>query len=140
MKKFLSLLVLSGILLFPGNGFAAPAKPITLPGPRETIGPSPVTALEKRRAIEDINALIIDSYRTRFDKILVELYKSIAISTKDDIAAQIQILTKVRSDLDDKLDALSDASVSENRKQILLGVYFYLKSEIEMKIRELQGK
>lgn len=49
------------------------------------------------------------------------------------------MLTKVRSDLDDKLDALADADVTENRKKILLGVYFYLKSSIEAQIKDLKA-
>lgn len=39
-------------------------------------------AAEKRQAIEDVNSLIIDSYRARLDRTLTELYDNIQVATK----------------------------------------------------------
>ncbi|MFZ4461142.1 MAG: hypothetical protein ACOYN2_00955 [Patescibacteria group bacterium] len=39
-------------------------------------------AAEKRQAIEDVNSLIIDSYRARLDRTLAELYDNIQVATK----------------------------------------------------------
>ncbi len=93
---------------------------------------------EKQKAIEDVNTLIIESYRAQLDRILEELFVTISTATKGNANPQIEVLTQLRNDLDARLDALSDTKVSENRKKILLWIYFYLKSRIETRIDELR--
>ena len=48
----------------------------------------------------------------------------------------MRALTRVRDDLDNRLDALEETNISSNRRKILTGVYFYLKTDIEEKIRD----
>jgi hypothetical protein len=96
--------------------------------------------LEQKRAVEEVNTLIIDSYRARLDQVLEELYANIAKASKGNRAAQVKALIIVRDDLDARLDAISEANVTANRKKILMGVYFYLKTNIDEKVRQIQEK
>lgn len=97
-------------------------------------------SLEQKQAMEEVNALIVDSYKTLLDKVLNQLYLNIREASKGDIGIQIRALSKVRDDLDKKLDSLEDEDITPNRKKILQGVYFYLKSNIELRIQVLQKK
>lgn len=95
---------------------------------------------EQKQAVEEVNALIVDSYKTLLDKVLDQLYLNIHEASKGDKGVQIRALSKVRDDLDKKLDGLEDENITPNRKKILQGVYFYLKSNVELKIQGLQKK
>lgn len=95
-------------------------------------------AQEQKAAVEEVNALIVDSYKTLLDKVLDQLYTNIAQASSGDKGVQIRALSKVRDDLDKQLDKLEDGSITPNRKKILQGVYFYLKSNVEQKIKGLQ--
>ena len=97
-------------------------------------------AQEQKQAVEEVNALIVDSYKTLLDKVLDQLYLNINEASKGDKSVQIRALSKVRDDLDKKLDGLEDENITPNRKKILQGVYFYLKSNVELKIQGLQKK
>lgn len=88
--------------------------------------------------MEEVNALIVDSYKALLDKILGQLYANIAEASKGDRSVQILTLSKVRDNLDQKLDALDEQNITPNRKKILQGVYFYLKSNVELRIQSLQ--
>ena len=68
------------------------------------------------------------------------LYTNIRIAARGNIDIQIDSLSQVQSDLDDKLDSINASEMSENRKKILLGVHFYLKSNIEEEIERLKGE
>jgi hypothetical protein len=87
-----------------------------------------------------VNALIVDSYKTLLDKVLEQLYANVAEASRGDKSVQIRALTRVRDDLDKQLDGLEDENITPNRKKILQGVYFYLKSNVELKIQSLQKK
>ncbi len=146
MRSLLAALIFFVVLVSAPSALAANSKTTTkvvkpqiasVPDDKLVEKAEKAESVEKQRAIDDVNMLIIDSYKARLDKTLNELYDNIRIATKGDRDAQIKILTKVRADLDDKLDALADADVSENRKKILLGVYFYLKTSIEAQIHDL---
>ncbi len=97
-----------------------------------------IKAQEKKDAMEEVNALIVDSYKALLDKILGQLYANIAEASKGDRSVQILTLSKVRDNLDQKLDALDEQNITPNRKKILQGVYFYLKSNVELRIQSLQ--
>jgi hypothetical protein len=86
---------------------------------------------EQQRAVEEVNSLIIGSYKSRLDRVLDDLYNNIEVASKGSVTFQVSALQKVRDDLDERLDSLSEESVSPNRRKILTGVYFYLKSNIE---------
>lgn len=137
MKRF-ALFLLVFLSLGTSGAFAASTNTGSGMSGTVTVPETPKT-VEKRRAIEDVNALIIDSYRVQLDRILKELYENIRIATKGNADAQIKILDSVRSDLDNRLDTLSAGNVSGNRKKILMGVYFYLKSRIEARMEELKS-
>ena len=81
--------------------------------------------------MEEVNSLIIGSYKSRLDRVLDDLYNNIEEASKGSVIVEITALKKVRNDLDDRLDNLSEESISPNRRKILTGVYFYLKSNIE---------
>jgi hypothetical protein len=95
---------------------------------------------EQQQAVEEVNMLILDSYKTLLDKILDQLFINIAEASKGDKGIQVRALSKVRDNLDQKLDSLDEESITPNRKKILQGVYFYLKSNVEIKIQDLQKK
>lgn len=95
---------------------------------------------EQKEAVEEVNALIVDSYKALLDKVLEQLYANVAEASKGDRGVQVRALTKVRDDLDAQLDELENENITPNRKKILQGVYFYLKSNVEQKIRTLQKK
>jgi hypothetical protein len=133
--------IFAAILLSIGGGclscvYAAPNE-ITPPVKASS---ERVNALEQKRAVEEVNTLIIDSYRARLDQVLEELYANIAKASKGNRAAQVKALIIVRDDLDARLDAISEANVTANRKKILMGVYFYLKTNIDEKVRQIQEK
>lgn len=97
-------------------------------------------AQEQKAAVEEVNALILDSYKTMLDKVLNQLYTNIAEASKGNVSVQIKALSKVRDDLDKQLDRLEEEKITPNRKKILQAVYFYLKTNVEEKMRELRGK
>lgn len=97
-------------------------------------------AQEQKQAVEEVNALILDSYKTMLDKVLNQLYANIAEASKGNVSVQVKALSKVRDDLDKQLDRLEEEKITPNRKKILQAVYFYLKTNVEEKMRELQGK
>jgi hypothetical protein len=95
-------------------------------------------AQQKKEAVEEVNALIVDSYKALLDKILNQLYANIAEASRGNRSAQIDTLSKVRDNLVQKLDALEEQNITPNRKKILQGIYFYLKSSVESRIQGLQ--
>ena len=124
-------------LAFFAGAFVGSASAAT--APQKTVAPAPNTTAQQR-SVEEVNSLIIDSYRSRLDRVLDELYANIEIAAQGDDKISIRALTRVRDDLDDRLDALAEAKISSNRRKILTGVYFYLKSNIEEKMREMVGE
>ena len=130
IRYFLQTAVLSSIWAFflASTAFAAPSTPAPSVA-------SSNAAIEKQKAVEEVNSLIIGSYKSRLDRVLDDLYTNIEEASKGSVTFQITALQKVRDDLDEGLDGLSEESISPNRRKILTGVYFYLKSNIEGRIR-----
>ena len=93
---------------------------------------------DQNKASEDINTIIIDSYTARLDKVLQQLYINIDSASKGNKYLQIRALENVRNDLDTRLDAIADSKLSSNRKKILVGVYLYLKTDIELRIKNVE--
>lgn len=93
MRFISAVLVFAALAFFAPSAFAAvkPTARVQKPvaATVETKQVDTPEASEKKRAIEDVNTLIIDSYRNRLDKTLVELYDNIRIATKGDESAQI---------------------------------------------------
>lgn len=95
---------------------------------------------EKQKAIDDVNAFLIESYKIKLDKLLDDVYRSVRVASKDDPALQTLLLKRVLSEINAKMDSISDRGITPNRKKILLAVFSYLKSDIESKIRALGEK
>ena len=135
---YLLALLLGGIY---GVGSVSAATPaIRSTQPQKSIPTVTAEQSQKKKTMEEVNTLIIDSYRTRLDRVLEMLYTNIRIAARGNIDIQIDSLSQVQSDLDDKLDSINASEMSENRKKILLGVHFYLKSNIEEEIERLKGE
>ncbi|MDQ1344212.1 MAG: hypothetical protein QG650_932 [Patescibacteria group bacterium] len=95
---------------------------------------------EKQKAIDDVNAFLIESYKIKLDKLLDEVYRSVRVASKDDPALQTLLLRRVLSEIEAKMQSISERNITPNRKKILIAVFSYLKSDIESKIRALGGK
>jgi len=151
----LRTLVLGSIVLMtlPVSAWASQTKPqpqLLAVSNRSAVAPEDTAAKQKQQlalkaqeqkeAVEEVNALIVDSYKALLDKVLDQLYANVAEASRGDRSVQVRALTKVRDDLDKQLDGLEDENITPNRKKILQGVYFYLKSNVEQKIQTLQKK
>jgi hypothetical protein len=95
---------------------------------------------DQSKASEDLNTIIVDSYTARLDKVLQQLYINIDSASKWNKYLQIRALEKVRNDLDERLDIIAESKLSTNRKKILVGVYLYLKTDIELRIKNIELK
>jgi hypothetical protein len=132
ISSFLQIVILSSIWVFflASSTFAATNTPTSSAA-------SSNATVEQQKAVEEVNSLIIGSYKSRLDRVLDDLYFNIEEASKGSVTFQIAALQKVRDDLDEGLDWLSEESISPNRRKILTGVYFYLKSNIEGRIRAI---
>ncbi len=95
---------------------------------------------EKQKAMDDVNAFLIESYKIKLDKTLAEVYQSVRIATKDNPELQSLLLRRILSEIETKTTALSERTVSPNRKKILIAVFTYMKADVESKIRSLEEK
>ncbi|MFB0964820.1 MAG: hypothetical protein QMC36_03900 [Patescibacteria group bacterium] len=95
---------------------------------------------EKQKAIDDVNAFLIESYKIKLDKLLDDVYRSVRVAAKDDPALQTLLLKRVLVEIEAKMDSIAARTISPNRKKILLAVFSYLKSDVESKIRSLGEK
>lgn len=95
---------------------------------------------EKQKAIDDVNAFLIESYKIKLDKLLDDVYRSVRVAAKDDPALQTLLLKRVLSEIEVKMQSISDRNISSNRKKILLSVFSYLKNDVESKIRSFGEK
>lgn len=95
---------------------------------------------ERQKAVDDVNAFLIESYKIKLDRALADVYQSVRAAAKDDSSVQTSILKRILSEIETKVQALSDRPVGPNRKKILLAVFSYMKADIESKIRSIGGK
>ena len=95
---------------------------------------------EKQKAMDDVNAFLIESYKIKLDKLLDDVYRSVRVAAKDDPALQTLLLKRVLAEIEAKMDSIAARPISPNRKKILLAVFSYLKSDVESKIRSLGEK
>lgn len=95
---------------------------------------------EKQKAIDDVNAFLIESYKIKLDKLLDDVYRSVRVAAKDDPALQTLLLKRVLAEIEAKIDSIAARPISPNRKKILLAVFSYLRSDVESKIRSLGEK
>ena len=95
---------------------------------------------EKQKAIDDVNAFLIESYKIKLDKLLDDVYRSVRTAAKDDPALQSMLLKRVLAEINAKMDSIAGRNITPNRKKILLSVFSYLKKDIEAKIASFDGK
>ncbi len=94
---------------------------------------------ERQKAMDDVNAFLIESYKIKLDKTLAEVYESVRSASKDDPALQVALLRRILTEIEAKVSVLTSAKqISPNRKKILLSVFTYLRFNIESKIRTLK--
>jgi len=92
---------------------------------------------EREKTINDINTFLIESYKIKIDKILIDLNTSIVRATKNDPVAQVQLLQKIQTDIRSKVLILESRRISENRKKILSAVFSYIQSNIDDSIKKI---
>lgn len=95
---------------------------------------------EKQKAMDDVNAFLIESYKIKLDKLLDEVYRSVRMAAKDDPALQTLLLKRVLGEIENKMDSIAVRKISPNRKKILLAVFAYLRSDVQAKIKSLEAK
>ncbi len=95
---------------------------------------------EKQKAMDDVNAFLIESYKIKLDKLLDEVYRSVRVAAKDDPALQTLLLKRVLGEIENKMDSIAVRKISPNRKKILLAVFAYLRTDVQAKIKSLETK
>lgn len=101
---------------------------------------SPGVEKEKQKAMDDVNAFLIESYKIKLDKLLDEVYRSVRVAAKDDPALQTLLLKRVLGEIENKMDSIAVRKISPNRKKILLAVFAYLRTDVQAKIKSLEAK
>lgn len=84
---------------------------------------------------EQINAFLIEAYRTRIDQILADLHKNISSYP---VEIQIRVLKQVRISINEKIEELYSKNISEIRRKILSNILEYIIDEVQKDIRELE--
>ncbi|OIP55005.1 hypothetical protein AUK10_00185 [Candidatus Gracilibacteria bacterium CG2_30_37_12] len=95
---------------------------------------------DKEKTINDINTFLIESYKIKVDKILANLNLSIERVTNNNPIAQAQLLEKIRSAINVKIQTINSRDVSENRRKILSSVFSYIQANLDAKISQLVGQ
>lgn len=121
-----------------GEVFATPVAPTTEDRSNKT--PSDNSERERQKAINDMNAFLIESYKIKLDKLLSDVYKAVRTASKEDPALQVLLLKRVLTEINAKMDSIAGRDVSPNRKKILLSVFAYLQKDVEAKIESFQTK
>lgn len=86
---------------------------------------------------EQINAFLIEAYRTRIDQILADLHKNISGYP---VEIQVRVLKQVRISINEKIEELYSKNISEIRRKILSNILEYIIDEVQKDIRELEPK
>lgn len=92
---------------------------------------------DKEKTINDINTFLIESYKMKIDRILLNLNLSLERVTNNDPIAQAKLLDKIRVDINTKIQVINSRNLSENRKKILSSVFSYIQENLEAKISKL---
>ncbi len=92
---------------------------------------------DKEKTINDINTFLIESYKIKIDRILMNLNLSLERITNNDPIAQAKLLDKIRVDINTKIQVINSRNLSENRKKILSSVFSYIQENLEAKISKL---
>lgn len=95
---------------------------------------------DKEKTMNDINTFLIESYKIKIDKILINLNLSIERVTNNDPVAQAQLLEKIQSAISLKIQTMNTREISENRKKVLSSVFSYIQTNLDAKISQLVGQ
>jgi hypothetical protein len=88
---------------------------------------------DKKKLEQDLNLLLIESYKIKLDKILDKLNDNIKNEIKE---KQIKILTNVFISVSNKIDIVkANQKISKNRKEILIAILSHIKNSIEQAIK-----
>ena len=101
---------------------------------------TPQIMAERQKTYDTMNTLLIQSYKTKLDKILSDVYVSVENVAKEDPAPHAAILEKIAEEIDKKMESMEKQGISPNRKKILVSIFTYLKSDILMKAEDLKQK
>ncbi len=95
-----------------------------------------IEKLDKEKLVKNINKLIIETYKAKFAKILDNLSVNIKWKTKEE---KLKILSSVLVSTKAKISYVESWKIkmSSNKKQVLLGILYYIKDEIEDDIKEV---
>jgi len=133
----------SGVFAAEGNDTTKPVmKTSVLPDTTSASGSEESTGAiaERQKTYDNMNTLLIQSYKTKLDKILSDVYDSVENVAKEDPALQAAILEKIAEEIDKKMEGMEKQGVSPNRKKILVSIFTYLKSDILTKAEDLKQK
>ena len=95
---------------------------------------------EQAKTIEDINNFLIESYKIKIDKILADLNTSIDRATNNDPVAKTKLLTKIRAEINAKIQIINSRRVSENRRFILSSIFLYIQENLDAEIQKIAQK
>lgn len=129
--------LLMACFLLPSGVFAASGEDTPKPVMKTSILPETNSAsgneestgsmAERQKTYDNMNTLLIQSYKTKLDKILSDVYNSVEHVAKEDPALQAAILEKIAEEIDKKMDGMEKQGISPNRKKILVSIFTYLK-------------
>ena len=92
----------------------------------------------KMKLIKNLNSLLVESYKTKLDQILDNLNENIKNQSKED---KIKTLTTILIPINSRIKLIeSKTNISQNRKEVLLEVLYYIKKSLEDEINRLLDK
>lgn len=92
--------------------------------------------IEKEKLVKNINKLIIESFKAKFAKILDNLSYNIKWKTKEE---KLKILSSVLVSTNSKITLVESwkMKMTSNKKQVLLGILYYIKDEVEDDVKAI---
>ncbi len=92
-----------------------------------------VSDADKAKLEQDLNILLIESYKTKLDQILDKLNYNIKNEIKE---KQIKILTNILISVNNKIsEILENKKISKNRKEILVQILSHIQNTVEQSIK-----
>lgn len=91
---------------------------------------------DKTRLYKNLNNLLIESYKIKYNKILLDLKENIKNKSKED---KLKILSTVIYSTQNKIDLIESGKIvlTDNRREILISILTYIKDQIEAQIQEV---
>lgn len=91
---------------------------------------------DKTRLYKNLNNLLIESYKIKYNKILLDLKENIKNKSKED---KLKILSTVIYSTQNKIDLIESGKIvlTDNRREILISILTHIKDQIEAQIQEV---